>query len=649
MTTTDAGGIAIAGPERPGGQGLDANQEESGNRAIYLLLSHSVVGPQTDFVATYRDGAYEVWAQRGMVRFQRVRGDGEYEYRVVETVGANPIENQDPTAVSTIEEELEAAARSGYPTDDPNTAYIEPEQLSYPYAYERIAQLFDSPNAPDLVINPKSYAFGRQRGQHGALDVIQSRAPLIFSGPGVRPGRSDTPSRHIDIAPTIARLMGFPCIDGKDATGRPSSDVYFRRQDGRPLDALLALDGEEPKARPERAMIFLLDGTSNSELHLRVENEPARFPNLRRLIDRGHALRYGSITNFPSITWPSHNAIGTSCWSGHHDIVNPTYYLRDTREVVTPQGQQFDTGRFLSDDVETLYEAFHRVYGPWQGEQGALTAAIHEPCTRGADHSVLERRLVGDRDRLRAVTQECDGDSSDRWGRERVLKNQGYPVLETRGVAQVLVLFSEEGHPPPAFVFHEFALPDAVAHDYGPHHEAFGDALEESDRRIGRILRLLDEQGRFDSTLFIVTSDHGMAAVRTELAANQGQLLPDEGMKVVVTMPLVYVLDMAVELQAAADGRTATLTVLANDPDTTGDQPPVADAEVRVSGHGGEVLARAHTDSYGVAGVALPVDVEPHDLVISVHHADYNPRHHRLDGSNVTLDLRELLYSGSSA
>ena len=88
MTVTDTEEMALAGPERPGGQGLDPNQEESGNRAIHLLLTDTVVGPQTDFVATYRDGAYEVWAQRGMVRFQRSYGeDGGYQYRVIETLG----------------------------------------------------------------------------------------------------------------------------------------------------------------------------------------------------------------------------------------------------------------------------------------------------------------------------------------------------------------------------------------------------------------------------------------------------------------------------------------------------------------------------------------------------------------------------------
>ncbi len=66
----------MAGPERPGGQGLDANQEESGNRAIVALLTDAVRGPQTDLVITYRQGsdgqgAYEVWSERGMVRFVR--------------------------------------------------------------------------------------------------------------------------------------------------------------------------------------------------------------------------------------------------------------------------------------------------------------------------------------------------------------------------------------------------------------------------------------------------------------------------------------------------------------------------------------------------------------------------------------------------
>ena len=650
MATTEAGEIALAGPERLGGQGLDRNQEESGNRAISLLLTDPVVGDQTDFVATHRDGAYEVWAKRGMVSFQRHYGtDGTYEYRIIETVGVNPIENEDSHAVATIDAELEAARRSGNATDDPDKAFIEPEQLTYPLAYERIAQLFDSPNAPDLVLNPKCFAFGRMAGQHGALDVVQSRAMLAFSGPGVRSGVSDVSVRHIDIAPTIARLMGFPRIEGQDASGRDSGEVYLRRQDGRVLEEILDVgDGGELRSKPERVYIVHLDGLSNSELHWRLENTPDAIPNLRRLIEGGNIFRYGSIVNYPSITWPSHNTIGTGAWGGHHDIVNPTYYLREEREVVTPQGMQFETARFLGEGVETLYEAFHRVFGEWHGMEGACTASIHEPCTRGADHCVLERKVIGDRDRLRELTQEAMADISPFWEEGDHRRCQGEAVVDTRGIAQALLLFSDDAHPPPMFTFHEFTLPDGVGHDFGPHSDAVRTAVDETDRRIGRLLRLLDERGLFESTLFIVTADHGMAAIRTELAANQVDLLPKEGMKAVVPAPLIYLLDMDVEVQHAADGRTATITVLANDVDTSGEQPPVGGAEVVVSGPDGEVVASVRTDGYGVAGVSLQVETPPEGLLISVEHEDYNPRHLRMDGSSVVEDLRELLYGGST-
>ena len=68
------------GPERPGGQGLDSHQEESGHRAIHALLTSAEVGPHLDLVITWRagadGGAYEVWSKRGLVRFRRVLRDG---------------------------------------------------------------------------------------------------------------------------------------------------------------------------------------------------------------------------------------------------------------------------------------------------------------------------------------------------------------------------------------------------------------------------------------------------------------------------------------------------------------------------------------------------------------------------------------------
>src|SRR5262249_21966085 len=179
-----------------------------------------------------------------------------------------------------------------------------PNVVSYPYAYERIAQLFDSPYAPDLIVSPKCYTFGLNHGQHGALDVVQSRAPLAFAGPGIRPGRYDTAPRHVDIAPTVCHLMDFPLFDGADSSGRIASargvapDVYLRRQEGRVLEEII-----DPARHPERVYLVVFDGLSNSELQRRLENNDPAVSNLRCLLDRSAFFTYGSTVNFPSITW----------------------------------------------------------------------------------------------------------------------------------------------------------------------------------------------------------------------------------------------------------------------------------------------------------------------------------------------------------
>jgi predicted AlkP superfamily pyrophosphatase or phosphodiesterase len=651
MTTAEHAATQLhRGPERPGGQGLDHNQEESGNRAIQLLLASDEGRAWTDFVATYRlgldgQGAYEAWSARGLVRWTRhYAPGGGYEYRIVEVVGVNPLERQDYRALATLDAQL-AAGRE----DHPQRAFVDPENLTYPYAYERLSQLFDSPNAPDLVVNPKSYAYGRQPGQHGALDVIQARSPLIFCGPGIKKGAMvDTEARQVDIAPTIARLMGFPLVDGRDGSGRSSSergrdpDVYFKRQDGRVLSDVL---DDAASAAPERAYILLLDGQSHMELTHRLATEPGAIPNLRRLVSGGAMLAYGSITNFPSITWPSHNTIGTSCWSGHHDIVNPSYYLRERRETVSPQGQTFDTAKFLGDEVETLFEAFHRVYGSWNGMEGAFTASINEPCTRGADHAALERRLVGDREWLKQLTAETEGDISPRWTEE--LQAHGHHTIgltDNRALAQARQLFLDDSHPTPMFVYHEFSLPDGAAHDYGPHHEGAREALDETDVRIGHILDLLESKDLLESTLFVVTTDHGMAIQDTALAANPARIPERGGMAAVTTEPLIYLRDLDIGIGVAHDGRTAQISVLDNDADTSGVKPPVAGAEILVTDHRDGKVATARTDAGGNAGIAIPADLLPAELAIAIHADGFNSRHMRLDGSNLALDLRQALY-----
>lgn len=642
--------MRVHGPERPAGQGVCPHQEESAHRAIAALLTDPVVGPQVDLVFTWRDGigdepgAYEVWAERGMVRFRRLVGDdGALHFEVVEVVGENPIADDDPLALATVAAEREAAVAGGFDADDPARRFIAPQQQSYPFGYERVAQLFDSPHAPDLAISPKDWASGSQPGTHGSLHVRQARAPLWLSGPGVRAGRHAMAVRSVDIAPTCLAALGFPMIDGADATGRTSSergvapDVLLARQDGRVVSEVL--DGSAP--RPTRLYVFLCDGLHQTELQDRLARDPDGLPNLRRLLARAAVLEGGSIVNFPSITWPSHTAIGTGTWCGHHDVVNPSYYLRDRRETISPQGLQVGTERFASTAVESLSEVFHRV------DPDCLTVAVHAPFGRSAKHAVLEGRNLCDRSTVKALTAEFAADMNPRWEAEHPAV-ASESLLDTRGVAQVVELLRRHDLPAPRFVYHELAVTDGAGHDYGPHHDGLADALTETDVRIGRVLAELDEQGLFDETLFVVTADHGMAPQMVELKANTAAHVTRAGLAAVVAEPLVWLVDVAVDVERKPDGRTGRVEVRELDRTADGQQPAVAGAEVLIESHedGGRptVLARGRTDENGLFAFPTPNDVASSAIAVSVRAPGFNPRHLLMDGTNLALDLRSVLY-----
>ena len=102
--------------------------------------------------------------------------------------------------------------------------------------------------------------------------------------------------------------------------------------------------------------------------------------------------------------------------------------------------------------------------------------------------------------------------------------------------------------------------------------------------------------------------------------------------------------DLRVELEVSHDGRTGSVCVLDNDADATGEYPGVGGAHVLVSDQRDGSVAQGTTDANGLLGFALPADVRARDLRVAVRAEGFNPRHLRLDGSSLAIDLREVLY-----
>jgi hypothetical protein len=111
---------------------------------------------------------------------------------------------------------------------------------------------------------------------------------------------------------------------------------------------------------------------------------------------------------------------------------------------------------------------------------------------------------------------------------------------------------------------------------------------------------------------------------------------------------MIWLRDLHVEVERAADGRTGRVVVCELDALPSGERPPVDGAGVLVEAHTeGEpprAIARGHTGPAGVFGFPTPPEVETSRIAVAVHAKGFNPRHLLLDGTNLALDLRKLLY-----
>jgi arylsulfatase A-like enzyme len=97
-------------------------------------------------------------------------------------------------------------------------------------AYLSLLSSYAGLYSPDIVITTEEnvlYGSGNKQrgGAHGEVNWADQHIPLIISGPGVRTGlESAFPARLVDIAPTIARLMG---LHGEGFDGVVLSDALL--------------------------------------------------------------------------------------------------------------------------------------------------------------------------------------------------------------------------------------------------------------------------------------------------------------------------------------------------------------------------------------------------------------------------------------
>ena len=572
-------------------QGLNQNEYAAGKKLIDALVD----SPDIYLVMTYNaeSKAYEVYGKNGMVKFIRTLKDTGFEYKIVEQVGINPIGVQDPYY--------------------PEISYPDVNETSYPYAYERITAFFDDERAPDIAVDvsAKYGGSGELKASHGSLDVTQSRGPLIISGAGIKTlGKIPVGSKYINIAPTIMKLLGAPKIIGRTLNGQLSSNVYLKWQDGEPLEGYL--DGNA-----ERVIIILLDGANNQEFVSLFDQ--SALPNFKRLVDRGIIFEYGAITNFPSVTWPSHHTIGTGAYSGHHGIFGNEYYERSEKRKMYPLSSEnkietvqywLTDNNYIREDVETLCEGIHRAF------PGSFTATVNEPTGRGCDHDTLtlnvDWNLLYNPDFLREFIKDIDYIS---WKNididvKSILEDPEKltidpylqaSVIDHLSISQVVALLGAENNPVPKLIYMENIGTDEVGHYKGAHSEAVRDYYKDTDKRLGRLIGKLEEENLLDSTSLFVVADHGMEDFGPEPYQYYSKAKNTNVKYVLAQGVFFYLQTMNVSYELKMEDGVRELRFYVRDDDTG---KGIAQANITIDFNG--YVVTFQTDNNGVGKYAIP-------------------------------------------
>lgn len=601
--------------ERKGDQGLNGNEIQAFNRIRDLLFESKGLS----MVITKIENNYIVYSRRGEISFQRITTENGYEYPIKILRGEDPISNTDERALYTLEMELEAGANpegteytaAGYQPEDKRLSFIEDDHTSYPFAYERIAQIFDDPNSGDVIGLAMPYGDGiYEIGAHGHLDITQSRAPLIFSGCGIKKGTNyNNPVKAVDIAPTLLKALGCKPTIGVNKFNQLSAENYLRRQDGDVIEEIL--DGETP----EYGIIIVLDGLSHTELQRAITDRDYDIPNIRSLIQDGIYFNYGHITNYFSVTLPSHTTIATGLYAGHHGIVNNLYYLRESGRVLTLLELGVGPAQYLREEAETIFEAYHRNFGRYdekRNKNGKFSASINEPATRGATYATLESLIYNfssyKYDELPTIDELKEVTSVD-----------------NTAVNQMIYLFEKGEFPIPSLVMINLTTTDSAGHGWGPHGDIMKRVLSQTDFRIGKILKLYKDKGVFNKTLIVLTADHGMEIqdrnrsfeYQIKGAKVSVPFLDNLNIKYVGGLPFIYFITMAYEINRPFSLKGQDYEIFVFDEDRGF---AVKDAIVRLSQN--ETSVECKTDEHGKCHINI--NLSEGIATLRIEHTSYN-------------------------
>ncbi len=358
------------------------------------------------------------------------------------------------------------------------------------------------------------------RSSHAQLWMYLERVPIVVWAPGlVEPADNTDRVTLADVAPTIARTIGF---DG------------FEAADGTPLPGL-----SRPDTPPKVVVTLVIDGGGWNVLTHWDDNDESKsaWPGLKRLMREGVVYRNAIMGSFPAVTACAHATIGTGAFPRTHGITghNVRYHghpvkaygapgKADPSFILVPTladrwSEQTDNRAWVG---EIGYQIWHLgmlgrggaplgklPVGVYFDEDGTSTWQPHNPELYRLPGSVPSRSVLQTKIDAYGDPGIDDGFSKFAPGKRSVCCSP--PIIEYQGDLTESAFDAEEigGHDATDLLFLNYKSPDYTGHVYNFLSAREKIALRAVDAQVTRLAELLRSRFAPGEFMLIVCADHG--------------------------------------------------------------------------------------------------------------------------------------------
>lgn len=240
---------------------------------------------------------------------------------------------------------------------------------------------------------------------------------------------------------------------------------------------------------PKRVMIISFDAVGRKDLDFLKT-----LPHFSRFFQTGALCEHVNSV-YPSLTYPAHTSIITGRKPCHHGVVNNTLLQPERERADWVYQRKYIKSTTLYDEAKKKGLRTAALLWPVVGQSGIQYAVPEIMVTRKWQNQILVNALNG------PIFYQLD--LNRRFGHLRDGIRQ--PALDD--FIQACALYTLEKYNPELFLLH-LADVDTNRHIYGVEHEKVTAALQRHDRRLGEILKKLEETGNMEETSVILLGDH---------------------------------------------------------------------------------------------------------------------------------------------